>query len=309
MSLRAVIQKLIPRWLYRKLQVLRRQLANWRFAKVQGRTEVRVGKFSLIAPSNHILVKIGNTQRLRDKAIGVVAAELGHACPERPFIDVGANIGDTAAMMATFAPNPIIAVEPSDFFHEFLVANAARIPTVRQVIKTMISGRQREEGVLVHQGGTAHFERIEGAGVSQECRSLEEAAGDAACFVKIDTDGFDLSIIEDSIDYLARSLPVLYFEEYLTTRGLLDAAERVISLLTARGYTHFIVFDDVGNLLCATDSINDIFPLNDALFRNLTGPEDKGPYNYDVLCVSAADENVFRAVRSHYVAAQSPAPE
>jgi FkbM family methyltransferase len=299
MSLRRFIQSLITPRFYRKLQMLRRQCSNLVFAMAQGRVKVHVGKFTLSAPSDHILVKIGNTQPLRDLAIGIVARELGQKCPDRGFVDIGANIGDTAAIMATFAPNPIVAVEPSDFFHAFLVENAARIQTIRQIHKAMISGRQREEGILVHQGGTAHFERIEGATVSQPCQTLAQVANNDPCFVKIDTDGFDLPIIEDSIDFLARSLPVLYFEEYLTTRELLDSAQRVIGLLAARGYRHFIVFDDVGNLLCATTDIEKVRKLNVALFQNLTGLEDKGPYNYDVLCVSTADEEVLNAFSKH----------
>ncbi len=216
LGIRKVLRRVVGQELYSTLQAIRRERANQRFAGQQSTTRLQIGSFLLTVPSGHILTKIQKSQPLRDLAIGITARELSKKYPTQTFVDIGANIGDTAAIMATYSPNPIIAVEPSDFYYAFLTENSRRIPTVSQIHHVMISPNAQERGVLVHKGGTAQFERLDGSNRWNRCKPLGEVAGQQAKFIKIDTDGFDLSIIAGSVSFLADNLPCLYYEECLT---------------------------------------------------------------------------------------------
>jgi FkbM family methyltransferase len=93
------------------------------------------------------------------------------------LVDVGANIGDTAAIMATYSPSPIVLVEASEFYCRFLRNNVARIPNRTSIHQTLVSGRPREEGTLKHVGGTARFDTIAGSESWIDCKRLSDVAG------------------------------------------------------------------------------------------------------------------------------------
>src|SRR5258708_6065145 len=103
MGLHRILRRLVGESIYARLQAYRRRRAERRCA-TQGMVQLRVGDFTLDAPSNHILLRLQPVQPYRDLAVGVTARELARKYPGATFVDIGANIGDTAALMATFAP-------------------------------------------------------------------------------------------------------------------------------------------------------------------------------------------------------------
>jgi len=301
LRLRNILRQAVGERTYAKLQVYRRDRANRQFARGQTAIELQVGNFLLRAPSAHVLAQVQATQPFRDLAIGLVAREIARKYPGETLLDIGANIGDTAALIATYSSSPIIAVEPSDFFHPFLVKNAARIPSIVQVHKAMVSGQAREQGVLIPRGGTAQFERLARSNQYVDCKSLEQVADGCTRFIKIDTDGFDVPILASSMTFLAKRLPCLYYEvEGLTDAHALESADRVIEELSNIGYQFFVVFDDIGLHLVSTTDIGVVRNLNRYLLKVLSAAEERALYNYDVLCLPASDEDIFKAVTAFY---------
>lgn len=164
MTLRQAIRRAMGEATYARLQMFRRRRANRLFAAKQTTIQLRVGDYVLSAPSNHILARLQPRQPYRDLAIGLVARELARKYPGETLVDVGANIGDTAAIMATYSPSPKILVEPSDFYQGFLRENAARIPNIVQIHQVLVSGREQEQGTLVHWGGRRGSRQSRGQG-------------------------------------------------------------------------------------------------------------------------------------------------
>jgi FkbM family methyltransferase len=299
MRLRKVIRRLLGETVYSKLRAYRRRRAEHQFVTRQGVVQLQVGDFILDAPSKHILVRLQSLQPYRDLAVGIVARELARKYPGETFVDIGANIGDTAAIMATYAPNPKILVEPSYFYCNFLRRNAARIPSVAQIHQVLISSRERETGMLVHGDGTARFET--GALTNTwECKQLAKIADESTRFIKIDTDGFDVPILAASLDFLTQRQPCLFYENAVPTQEALDASNRLLGDLAEAGYRYFAVFDDAGLHLVSTSDLSLLQDLNRYLFKSLTGPRARDLYNWDVLCLPAADEDVFVAVTDYY---------
>lgn len=133
-----MFRRLVGESAYARLQVYRRGRAEKGFFANQTTIQISVGNFVLEAPSGHILTRIQAVQPYRDLAIGLAAKELGQKYPGETFVDIGANIGDTAAIMATYALNPKILVEPSPYFCGYLRKNAANIPNVLQIHQALI---------------------------------------------------------------------------------------------------------------------------------------------------------------------------
>src|SRR5438067_8208755 len=66
---------------------------------------VNIGDFEIEAPANHPVFESQKTQPYRDLNVGISAKFAGRKYPDSSIIDIGANIGDTAAMIATHAKN------------------------------------------------------------------------------------------------------------------------------------------------------------------------------------------------------------
>src|SRR5262249_30011952 len=187
-----------------------------------------------------------------------------------------------------------------EFFYSFLQENAQLIPNIVKIHRVLVSGRKREEGMLVHGGGTARFETIAGAGVWGECKRLEEIADEKTRLIKIDTDGFDLPILASSLEFLALRRPCLFFENCVKDAETITMADQLVEDLAAIGYQHFAVFDDPGLHLVSTTDLDVLHSLNRYLYKVITGKQERNLYNYDVLCLPVEDQDVFDAVMGYY---------
>ena len=158
------IRELVGQRTYAKLRSYRRQLANQHFAAKQATIQLQVGDFVLSSPSEHLLARVQSVQPYRDLAIGIVARELARKYPGETLLDIGANIGDTAAIMATYSPSPKILVEPSSFFLVYLQQNAARIPNIRGFTRCLSLDASGKKGFWYMGGGRRASRRFRGRG-------------------------------------------------------------------------------------------------------------------------------------------------
>ncbi len=205
-------------------------------------------------------------------------------------------------MMATHAANKLILVEGSDYYFDILKRNVARFPNPIQLRHAMIADGKDSFGYLHHWGGTAYFCE-DGIGPSRRVPTLslsDLAQDDDICFIKIDTDGHDFKIIAASIDWLARTQPALLFEVQVQNCMELKMAEDLFLLLARAGYAGFIVWDDPGRHVVSTESLPVIQDLNRYLLQLAQGDGPKQICNYDVLCLSRRDQNLYQNISAWY---------
>jgi FkbM family methyltransferase len=183
--------------------------------------------------------------------------------PDLAALDVGANVGDSLAVMRAAGSFPILAIEPHPRFAELLRANAAGMPEVE--VEQAFAGDGGGSSVrgLLESFGTATLVRVDGAapgpGPEVPQRSLEEVAGEHPRFrspklIKIDTDGYDCDVIRGAIDFIGRARPVLFFEyepHLLAAHG--DDGISVFRGLRDVGYTRALVYENTGEFLLSTD--------------------------------------------------------
>jgi FkbM family methyltransferase len=258
---------------------------------------VRCGAYDITVPEQHILVTLGHTQPYRDLGVGIAAKCFGNKYPDGVLVDVGANVGDTAAIMATYAQNPMILVEASTYFSSLLRRNASKFSNSSVIKQAFVSDGQNVSGSLNHWGGTAFLQQQLESNEHQiaTCR-LRDLAGDGACMIKLDTDGFDFKILLDSIDWFARTKPGLLFENQIRSSEDFNLANKVYSELQAAGYSYFVVWDDAGYHMVSTQSLEVLTDLNRYLYNVNQGKGHISIYNYDVLCVQERDLDVFNSV-------------
>lgn len=292
------------RW--RRLKALRDKFITEPRLRHQRMVPAKVGKITVKAPRHHPVTRFAIEQPYRDLPVGFAAEAVARKYPGASFVDIGANIGDTAAMMATYAPNPLILVEASRIYQDILRQNVAMLPNVRRIEFVFVSTESTPpSGRLRHWGGTAAFEPNDEQTIGPTKR-LSEVADDDTMFIKIDTDGFDFAILRSSTAWLAHARPLVLFESDVPTQDLHRQALETLDALIGAGYRWFVVWDDRGYHMTTTDDIGVLRELHTWLHtRRQTMSSSQAVSNFDILCAVASDWDVVDAVTKAYLAMSS----
>lgn len=263
----------------------------------QSLVPLECGSYVLQSPSRHILIELRNIQPYRDLCIGITAKYIGEKYPSATFVDVGANIGDTAALMATYSSNKLILVEPSDYFYSLLSLNSKSFQNETILIKSLISDGSPVTGCLKHWGGTAFFDSESDHAQDFKTMRLCDISTDDLAFIKLDTDGFDFGILQNSINWLKYTKSAVLFENQIyNTKDLADS-NNVLEKLFSIGYHYFLVWDDPGILLFASNSLDSLHELNYYLFKVHQIKHRISIFNYDILCLHERDHDIFHKVK------------
>jgi FkbM family methyltransferase len=232
-----------------------------------------ISGFEMLMPERHHLKSIMEKEPLRANLLAQASKTLLQHV-EDVYVDVGANIGDTAAVVyanATEVPNSIL-IEPSDFFFSFLKKNHEVLPNSilmqnfvahEYPIQTLI-------GTLHHWGGTAKFIESNEFGFEQPIRQIDLAQliNEKVKLVKIDCDGMDFRILKSVIPRLKRNSPAFYYENEITSISQLRDSLEVIELFEQEGYKYVIVARNCGTLIFGGeigDNLRDVLQLQFAL--------------------------------------------
>jgi FkbM family methyltransferase len=197
-----------------------------------------VGNAGLLLPLSHELPFYRHDHPEYDRAIGRIAA-----AAEGPIVDIGANVGDTAAEMRAHTDAPILCVEGDDRFFTILSRNAPQLEPV-ELEHAFVEAPA--EGRVEHVRGTA---RVAAGGGELRVKPLAQILDEHPCFrqpalVKIDTDGYDVPIVLANLDWLARTKPILFFEY----DPHLGATPEVFERLRDAGYRTMDVYENTGEL-------------------------------------------------------------
>lgn len=198
----------------------------------------RLDGVELELPLSHQLPFYRDAHPEYDAPLARIACELGG-----PVVDVGANVGDTAAAIRARCDVPILCVEGDDRFFALLERNAARLGDV-ELERAFVDAPAR--GRIERGHGTARV--VEGDD-ELPAKPLGQVLGAhprfaAPALVKLDTDGLDVPILLASLDLVARLRPVLFFEY----DPHLGARPEVFERLHEAGYRTAEWYENTGKL-------------------------------------------------------------
>jgi FkbM family methyltransferase len=184
----------------------------------------------------------------------MLAGLIGEAAPEAAMLDVGANIGDSAALCRLQGlRSRIIAIEGSLTYYKFLQLNRLKRPAVFADVEPVwaMVGTAAGGGLELHDGtaraapaglADARFERAPAASLQQIAAT--HGAPDVG-LVKIDTDGQDQAIVLAELDWLRTAAPVLWLETDILARTD-EAAWARIFAQGADAWPWLAAFDNFG---------------------------------------------------------------
>lgn len=173
-----------------------------------------------------------------------------HQAVGRPIVvvDVGASVGDTAALIDANCPGAVATfhcVEGDETFFAMLEENLGADPRA-QLYRVMLSSDDSTARSLVRvHAGTASSQGDKQVPTMRLDHLLADAG--RIDLIKIDTDGFDGRILAGSTALLNTSMPAIQFEWHpdLYDKTGNDVAEP-FTVLAAAGYHRFHWFDKYG---------------------------------------------------------------
>ncbi len=273
---------------------------------------------TLRLPLSHDLPLIRRAYPLYSDNLGRIAKQLFTKLGAFGLIDIGANVGDSVAIIHQHAPLPILCVEGVPKFGELLAQNiAATLPA--PVIEPSFVGTGGNALAAVVHNGTARLAHSTSSG-GNTIRTkgfdqiLEEHPGfQDSRLLKIDTDGMDIAILNSALDWISRQKPVLFFEydpDLQHAHG--DDGLELLGRLKDVGYHRVLIYENIGDYMFSAELGNE--RLFSELHEFFSGRQSN---RYCDLCVfHREDEDIaetirrseldfFRAARS-YPPAQSP---
>lgn len=251
-----------------------------------------IGSIEIILPIDHALPIYQSKYNAYDKHIGVIAKIIEQNKNNCICIDIGANVGDTAAAIRQHSQVCIIAIEGNPYYLEYLKKNAITIGKV-QIIDYLVGTDQIEvtDYALKNDAGTAKLVNSSDSKQLLKFRDLENIIQNYDInrsqigLIKIDTDGFDFKIILANKRLINEIRPIIFFEyDFSFSVHGEDEANQVIELFKQENY-EFLVFDNFGNLLYDLPKINSLFFVNINKYIKSCKENGGGIYYLDILAV------------------------
>jgi FkbM family methyltransferase len=263
--LRSFIKRIVNKTRFGTIVLQRIAKAEW---LGQHDTNFKIGNYDLIIPSNHHIKEIMAREPFRENLLAQAARVLLTQTGDT-FIDVGANVGDTAAVVLSNGSQNVrcILIEPSKYYFDYLIKNSTLFANALYLNKFVSNTYPKIniQGELHHWGGTAKLvDSTQQAIPIEDQIDLIELIDESVKLIKIDCDGLDYSILNSSLPRLVRFTPAIYYENEIKNKEQLAEAKNVIENLKILGYKKAIIARNCGTLIYAgliNDSVIDLFNL------------------------------------------------
>jgi len=209
------------------------------------------------------------------------------------FIDVGANVGDTVAILRSTGHFPILCIEGDDTFFHVLQQNVAQFQGDVYLEHAFVAEATGTfKGWVNAQGGTAHLVEDESRREAIHAKALSDILKAHPRFaqskmIKVDTDGFDCRILRSELALLCRLKPVIFFEYDPYFFGQCkDDGFTVFESLQSIGYETAIFYENTGEYLLTSKLENKL--LIEDIHEFYSGRRGQ---RYCDICVFHADDS------------------
>jgi FkbM family methyltransferase len=268
---------------------------------------IDLGGHRIRLPAGHLLDWHRFRHRRYDEPIAEIAELLRRKYGAPAMIDIGANVGDTAALMARSSEIAVLCIEGNKKFLPLLRENLADVSPVSEIEPSYVgAGEESVSGRMLTYNGTATM--IEGPGVvpMRSLAQLLEAHPrfSDAKLLKIDTDGFDAKIVLGASDVISAMKPIVYME-YSPADSVAVEAEchAMIERLKDIGYAFFHVFDNFGNhMLRVPAEQSDHLDALNAYVRSSRKDLRPSIFYYDICAITLVDKDISDELLRNYIA-------
>jgi len=255
--------------------------------------QVRVEQYILWANGEHPIEQFLNVYKYYSRNLARLAKYIEHKYPTYHIIDVGANIGDTAALVRSAGVNQHIhSIEGEPTYFKLLQTNLEQFSNVSAYEAFLGETNETQTIATEVSLGTAKLsQQSDRQIVIQKLSDLvNKHQISNVKLLKTDTDGFDFKILRGSLDLISRDKPVLFFEydaTYLEEQG--EDGTAMFKQLQELGYHKMMYYDNFGKFLISITTQDTA--LIQQLYNYMRKQEGAFPY-YDVAVFHTDDDEL-----------------
>ncbi len=236
---------------------------DWYASKSSLKKTVHVGNYSINMPGHNTLLRTYNLYPDFNSIIGRLAGAIAKKYPGMTALDIGANVGDTIAILKSVIDIPVIGIEGDDISYQYLEENAKQFQQVA-IIKTFVGEKKQEMNAeLVHSGTNTTIIPSKTGSKKISFRTVDEILSEQRFnsstikLIKLDIEGFDTIALRGCTETIKKYQPVLFFEYNPENMKVIneDGLSTLLSF-SKYGYNRVAYFDHIGRLLLVTSMQN-----------------------------------------------------
>lgn len=224
---------------------------------------VTVGKYQIWMPGYNIQAINYRLYPDLNAQFGRLAKTIASKYSGMTLIDVGANVGDTIAVVKSVVDLPVIGVEGDEVTFSYLEKNSKQFSNV-SIIRTFLGEKSEDLHVNFEKSGwNATIIPDEKGGTQVKFKTLDAVISDGGFndrilkLLKVDVEGFDTIVLRGAGDIIRKHKPVVFLE--YNRQNMISIKEEGLSTLlsfAAAGYNKIAFFDHKGTLILASSVKN-----------------------------------------------------
>ncbi len=269
--------------------------------------KVKVGQFIIEMPSINPLIKVYQSNPLFNSELTRIVEIVFNKYNALACVDVGANTGDTAALIKSFNDSlHVICIEGDSDTFKYLKSNTKQFKDVsiynkylgerEEIITVNIEKKGWNSTIINTKNGS---DNIQLTTLSSILLKNHYANIKNLKFLKIDTEGFDTIILRGAIEYIKIANPIIYLEY---NRDNMDAINEkgldTLLNLSLLGYEKILFFDDNGRFIIDTELSN--IKLIEKMHRYVNGKTAK-MYYYNICLIHKVDKDIaIKIIENEY---------
>ena len=207
-------------------------------------------------------------------------------------IDVGANIGDTINFCYKNDTDIFLGIEANNTYFDYCKENVKFIKNVKLLKVICSESDGLAKWTTKRTDGSARI--IDDKQTSNIKKSIDSIAQEQSDFgkvnfIKIDTDGHDFAVLKGASKTIAKSKPVILFEnDVFKNINYVEEFQEIMQFFFLSGYKCAMVYDTFGYLFRRLE-LNNSLQFKDSLFYQLTSKY----YHFDILLMKESDLRSF----------------
>lgn len=266
-----------------------------------------IGRYRIELPRRSELLEYRERFKGYDLALGEIARIAAGKYTDLCAIDIGANVGDTAALIRKYGDIPVLCIEGDAAVTSILLRNAVQFGSGIEIETSFVGDDDQcvRRDRITGWGRNASLVNAQDIGGEIRTRSLQSILGDhprfsSAKLLKTDTEGFDFRIIRSASAWLRSARPLIFLEyNPAFTPDEPFAGIATLGSLVDVGYEHFLYYDNFGNYLTSlrADECDHMGELHAYLGAN----ERHGAsvHYFDICAVHRDDADLACSIRQH----------
>ena len=232
-----------------------------------------------------------------DKALPRICRELKNIDNYLGVVDIGANIGDSLSLINDQVDGNFLCVEGDEKFFPILNRNVELIKKP-SLVKTekCYCGNKNGDFYVVRENGTARIVKNISSNSLLSVKTLNDIINKNILLgpfniLKIDTDGFEIDVLNSGEKFLKEYKPLIYFEftpQLYAANG--QDYKDIFNLLKECGYNESLFYNNFGEVIKKIN-IYDYSEIEEMVNKI----DEKNIYYYDIL-IYHKDKNEYSKI-------------